>query len=276
MLGRIETAHPVPRANEPAFIEAQASTEPMLRWSSWAFRMMQLLSVYLDCVRRTWKAIAKNPWVVLLPMLYGLVLGLALLLAAPLGILGGFLVGMIGTAVSASFLYVVDELVSGSPVRPRELLLSVRRYFWPIMSVFFVFWVAQLLLSPLLTAPPHGTSISIGLMAVLFVLLNATPEVIYQKRTYGGLATLAESVSFIQRNWIEWLIPNIGFGAALWFGIPRLLALAPTGLGVLDFFAGPLLGGLLKGLVLFPIMLFRGHLFRELDRGIRNRVRYRP
>lgn len=240
--------------------------------------MRATLRAYAESLRRTMLALAKAPWVILLPMAYGLLLGLTAAALAPLGMVGAVLLAFASTAVAASFLYVVDEMVSGGAIRPGELVASVRRHFWPIMNVLFVFWVAELLLAPLLTEHPNGSSILFALIAVLFVLLNATPEVIYQKRLQGGLATLAESIRFIQRYWIEWLIPNVAFGAALWFGLPKLLQLAAAGTSGARALGAQLALGLVEGLVLLPIMVFRGHLFRELDGGATRAraLQYRP
>jgi hypothetical protein len=232
--------------------------------------------MYADCAAATGRGLLKNLWVVLLPMLYGVVGSVAAIITAPLGIIGGFIMGLVEAALFASMLYMIDEIVSGNPVRPRELVMSLRRYLWPVINVMFVFWIAGLIAGAVLGNMQNGGIITIALMVVLFILLNATPEAIYQKRMYGGLATLQESIRFIQRHWIEWFIPNIAFGAALYFGLPRLMLFIPLGLGM---WGTTLLLGLLEGLILFPIMVFRGHLFHALDTGLARRraaMRFRP
>ena len=52
------------------------------------------------------------------------------------------------------------------------------------------------------------------------ILLNAAPEVIYQRGSRGGLETVQRSVRFLQANWIEWGIPNLLILAVWWF-VPR-------------------------------------------------------
>lgn len=222
------------------------------------------LRLYWDCLRATPRGFRKSPWVVLLPMLYGVIAALASIIAAPLGLVGGFLIGFVDAALAASLLYMLEALVSATAVKPREVVTSVRRYLWPVMNVLFIFWIAQLIVGPALGSLKNGAVITLALMAVLFILLNATPETIYQRRTYGGIATLVESGRFIQEHWIEWFIPNLLFGAALWFGLPRLLVYAPLGLGT---WGVTLFLGLLEGALLLPIMVFRGHLYRELTSG---------
>jgi len=79
--------------------------------------------------------------------------------------------------------------------------------------------------------------------------------VLYQKGTWGGLATIQKTISFIQESWIEWFIPNLAILALLlWLdlqaessGVAQLLALVPA------------------GAVLHLLMVFRGYLFMELD-----------
>ncbi|HZH04706.1 MAG TPA: hypothetical protein VEY30_13050, partial [Myxococcaceae bacterium] len=95
----------------------------------------------------------------------------------------------------------------------------------------------------------------VALTLVAVVLLNAAPEVIYQRGTYGGLATIQESVSFLQANWLEWLLPNLVLGGAL-YAVWAYMPLA----GLVGLVATTALGGAL----LHVGMLFRGHLFGEL------------
>ncbi len=87
------------------------------------------------------------------------------------------------------------------------------------------------------------------LCAVLAVLLSAAPEAIYQRGTYGGLATVQKSISFLQQHWIEWLLPSAAFVLLLW-ELPTLPRFPDA---------------LLKGAIFHVGMLFRGHLFAALD-----------
>jgi hypothetical protein len=218
-----------------------------------------MLKLYAESLRRIPKGLAKSPWVVVLPMLYGVVANLIGGVVAPLGIVGGIIMGLVWTALAASFLYLVAELVDGNGVRMEELPNSWRPYFWPVMNVGFIVWIASMLVGPLLGHVSPG--VTLGLFAVLFVLLNATPEVIYLRRSYGGMDILQGSFHFIQENWIEWFIPNILFGALYFFGLPYAHALLPRSLGPLY----EVVSGVIDGALLLPIFIFRGHLFRGLD-----------
>jgi hypothetical protein len=234
--------------------------------------MPALLRIYGECLSRTFGPILKSPWVILLPMAYAMASNVAASLLAPLGIVGGFIMGFIAAGLAASFLYMLDELVSANPVKPAEVVTSVRRYLWPVMNVMFVFWIASMLLGPLLGQLANGTGLYMGLMLVLFVLLNATPEAIYQKGMYGGLDILKESIRFIQENWIEWFVPNLALLAIAWFGFPWLLRMVPDFLGGWGY---RLASGLIEGCLVLPVMVFRGHLFRELDTSTSRQRKFR-
>ncbi len=219
---------------------------------------MNLLRIYSDCLLQTFRALGRSAWTLLLPMVYLALLAPIGALLSPLGgIIGGLLYALARAALAASLLYVVSELVRGTPVRIKEMPQSARHFFWPIMNVAFVFWIAGYFINPLLAHTPNGDALEIALYATLFVLFNAVPEVIYQKGEYGGIASIMGSVKFIQEHWIEWLIPNLALGAAFWFG-PRALARLPPALA---FFIAPIA----IGAMLLACFVFRGYLFQSLD-----------
>ncbi len=220
---------------------------------------MSLLAVYtklyLDCAVRAVHGIRRSPWTLLLPIaLWASVLVLAPLLGQ-LGIVGGFLYALALDALFSSYLYFVSEITRDAKVDLSELKKSFGAYFWAVLNLFFIIWLVELVLGLVLARNPQAGSLFfiIGLLA--FVLLNAAPETIYQRGTHGGIATIQYSVGFIHRSWIEWFIPNLLFGAAFYYGVPLLLRL-DVPLAVVAVLAGALL---------HVIMVFRGHLFYELD-----------
>ena len=86
------------------------------------------------------------------------------------------------------------------------------------------------------------------------------PEVIYQRHTYGGLATIQRAVQFLQANWMEWGVPNLLLLALLWLawrdGLGLLMQVGTAGVVLWSIFFGSLL---------HLVMVFRGHLFAALD-----------
>ena len=216
---------------------------------------MVLLRLYADCLRRSLVAARRSPWTLGLPIGYLAALFVFGILIAPLGQIGGFLQMIALDLCTSSFLYFVARAVAGSPSRPSELKNSFLVYFWPVVSVYFVIWVAQLLLGLTLHANPQAEKIELALAGVVFVLLNAVPEVIYQKSEAGGLRIVSASVRFIQVYWIEWFIPNLALAAAV-YGVLHGLARVPYGL-----YLSPLVVGALA----YFVMTFRGNLFNLLD-----------
>jgi hypothetical protein len=217
---------------------------------------MLYVRLYVDCFRRALQGARKSPWTLALPVLYLAILMAAGVLLGGLGIIGGFLVAIAADLCVSSFLYFVGQTVLGSPSRPRELKQSFVAYFWPVVSFGFVVWLAGRILGFALAANPNAELIQLCIFSVAAVLLNAVPEVIYQKSEVHGVAIIAESVRFIQRHWIEWLVPNLVFLGGLYFLVVRVLVHVPGALLVI-----PLLVG---GLVYF-LAAFRGNLFHLLD-----------
>ncbi|MFN7133050.1 MAG: hypothetical protein ACK4N5_13305, partial [Myxococcales bacterium] len=187
---------------------------------------MNLLRTYAWCLKQTGKAIGRSPWTLLLPMAYLLLLQLLVgAVIVNLGLAGGIVYAMLRAALLASVLFVVAELVAGSSVKPQDLPNSFKAFFWPVVNVFFVLFIANLLLGPLIANHPRGHAIDLALTIILFILLNAVPESIYLRGQFGGIASITSSVQFIQEHWIEWFIPSGLLGAAWYYGGPFLARL---------------------------------------------------
>ena len=221
---------------------------------------MNLLTVYLriyaDAFRQAVIGIRKNAWTVLLPigLLYANGLASGVVLSIPY--LGQFLVWIVWAAAASCYLYFVGEVVAKSRVKLEEFGRSIRAYFWSVANLFFVFWVATLVIG-LMVPPPQQPVFTRLLFLAVAILLNAAPEVIYQRGSYGGLETSQRSIQFLQANWIEWGIPNLLL-LALWYFLP------PNPLGMLGA-VGSILEAVIEGAFLHLVMVFRGFLFAALD-----------
>lgn len=216
--------------------------------------------IYLDCLRRAAASIAKSPWTLLLPMGLLLALELAALLASPLGVGAGLVMGLVLAALGSCYLYFLAELVGNARVRVNEFGRSVRVYFWAVANVLFVYWIASLLLGMVLRGSAQAQAFNVALTLVALVLLNAVPEVIYQSNTHGGLETMGRAVRFLQSNWLEWGVPNALFLAGLWFLLARTqVSLAAFG------YPGLVALSILVGALFHLVMVFRGNLFAALD-----------
>ncbi len=214
--------------------------------------------LYVDCLVKALRAVGRNLWTVVLPLLLGVIFAVAAMLVGGLGLIGGLLLGLVQCAIVSAYLYFVGEVVSGSKVSLTELKRSFGAYFWSVINLFFVFWIARMLIVLLLQKP----ELVLVLTAVAAFAFNAAPEVIYQRGTYGGLQTLQESWSFLKENWLPWFLPNLPMIA----GLIALTSLSP-------------LSGLISWLVVGPIvhvaMVFRGFLFRELAGSSHRQRMYR-
>lgn len=228
---------------------------------------MKVLIVYArlygSCLARAAQGLGRNTWTIFLPMVLFAVLNFLSGLAAGMGIIGGLLVPLVEAAVGSVYLYYVGEIVGRSQVKLGALSTAMRAYFWSLINLMFVLWIANLVLGMAVGHNPQGGTIMVLFGLAVFILLNAAPEVIYQVGTYGGLATVQRSIEFLQQSWIEWFLPMIGVGLAYWFVwgrgvLPLLFRMVPP-VAVL------VLTSVVLGALLHYVMLFRGFLFQELN-----------
>lgn len=227
---------------------------------------MTYLYLYADCLLRGLRGATKSRWTLALPLLYSALLAVALIVLLPLGIVGGLLFTIAADLCTSSFLYFVRQAVLGSPSALAELKRSFIEYFWPVVSVGFVIFIASRLLGYALMSNPNAEKISLAVWLVAAVLFNAVPEVIYQKSHLGGIAIIAESVKFIQAHWIEWFIPNVLLGAGVYAALTALIVVP----------GGAILGAVVAGALAYVVMVFRGNLFHELETTspFQRRMRY--
>jgi hypothetical protein len=235
---------------------------------------MQILRVtlwiYATALMRAFDCVRKNLVVSLAPLAYSLVLSAAAMIALPLGILGGFLLGLVSQACISSGLYLVKNIVDSGKTDFNDFARGFTVYLWDLITISFILWIPMRLAGMALATVPNGPLIYFCIQIALYILLNPVPELIYQSRT-SGLELLGASYNFIVENWIEWLIPNIilaigGYALlqlfeSLLFGLPAFIQLFLYSFGL--------------GLFLTYMMTFRGFLFAELHGTTRRSRIYR-
>jgi len=235
---------------------------------------MQILRVtlwiYATALMRAFDCVRKNLVVSLAPLAYSLVLSAAAMIALPLGILGGFLLGLVSQACISSGLYLVKNMIDSGKTDFNDFARGFTVYLWDLITISFILWIPMRLAGMALATVPNGPLIYFCIQIALYILLNPVPELIYQSRT-SGLELLGASYNFIVENWIEWLIPNI----LLAIGGYALLRLFESLLFGLPAFVQLFLDSFGLGLFLTYMMTFRGFLFAELHGTTRRSRIYR-
>lgn len=221
------------------------------------------ISLYASVASRAARVSLVN-WPVLLSVFaYSLLMRVTLPIALALGLLGGFLLGFVYAACIASFLYLVERLVRYGRVSFEEFSPSFAPYFWDVIGVMFILWMLRTILSLAVMTNPQGVLISAVVELLLFVFLNAVPELIYLGH-HSSMDLLTESYQFISENWIEWFPPTLLAVAilSLVMGIPSegWLSLAKWAAAAL---------------FVYFTMVMRGLLFEELSGSTRRSRTFR-
>jgi hypothetical protein len=250
------------------------------------------MGLYHHALQQTGRSL-RYGWITIIALIgFGGLFLLAVQIAGPFRIAGGFILG----AVNALFVGATLSLIEQSLTHARTLTVqvvfeSLGHYFWDVIGVGFVLWLPLMALDMIVQANPYGPLFSYAVLLLLFLLLNPAPEVIYQIRHDSPLDVLKNSYDFVLENWIEWFIPwllvlipfvlspvglrtildlsrRMGRGAGLDFvqllilpvtildGWITYLGVAPSVSWILTLFLTPPLA--------VAILLFRGHLFASL------------
>lgn len=216
-------------------------------------------------------------------VMYAIILLVSMRMVASLGVLGGFIVGLIIAACFSSYLHLISFAVAGSKITLADVRQSFGARIWDVISVLFAFWVIGFAIEHIV-APAAGDRAYI-VMALLglamAVFFNPVPELLYQSGS-RSFHLLLESGTFVSKYGLEWFVPNILAAVAL---------LAPLGLlhgpaGQIVLVVANLLSPNNDGMAAFNLfaaappylqlpmlafvhwfMIFRGLLYAELMRG---------
>ena len=219
-----------------------------------------LVWIYKTCLIHTVALVRENLGIIFAPLAYGFVLSAAASLLAPLGFIGGMVLGVVLAACASSALYLIENVVRMSKATLQDFTKGFTVYIWEILTIAFIFWIPMRLLAQFAFTTPNGPLLYLGVQILLYIIFNPVPELIYQGRV-SGLALLSASYQFIVENWIEWLLPNLLIGILgymLWDLVYRLATPMP-------FFLHDFLAKAAFGLFLAFLMIFRGLLFGELN-----------
>jgi len=228
------------------------------------------LWIYANALRRSWECAAKNWIASFAPVGYGLIFSFAVTVVAPLGLIGGLLIGLVFQACLSSGLYLVKNIVDSGKATFNDFLNGFTVYLWELLGIAFILWIPMRLAASVLASVPNGALIYFLLQAGLYILLNPVPEFIYQTRV-SNLELIGASYNFTVENWIEWLAPNFILTVAGYL----LLNLLDAMVIGLPGYIQSLIVSFVFGLSLTYFMTFRGFLFAELHGTTRRSRIYR-
>jgi hypothetical protein len=203
-----------------------------------------------------------------------------------LGLIGGFVLGILDALCISSYLYLLSQAVAGSRITLGDARRHFASLFFQVIGVLFVLWiVGDLVGFAASAATEHAAFITAAYGLAVAVFFNPVPEIIYQSRTPGRTTdVLLASFRFVQASWTEWFLPNVLFAVALiaiafgtdalntatlvamlpsFFSLRGVYQLAPS---LLAGEQRPWLWPVLLAVVHY-VMVFRGVLFRELATG---------
>jgi hypothetical protein len=239
-----------------------------------------MLSLYRNVmVEAARRAVAAWPAALAFPV-YAIILVAAAITLAPLGIIGGLLIGLVVAACWSSYLDLISQAVTGSKIRIRwdDFKRTFGARFWNVISVMFAFWIISFLTGPLTKGPSGPAAAGVIGFAMAF-FFNAVPELLYQGQS-RSFALLLDSARFMFRFPVVWLLPNLLFAAlALWAaGLLQRISHPAEALilfgsifsatGLIRVFASiPRWSLPIALVVVHYVMIFRGILFRELVSG---------
>jgi hypothetical protein len=253
---------------------------------NWGVLVVATLRLYQQAAKETWEKGSRAWPVALLPFLYGPVFVLTAAFVGSLGLIGGFILGLVLALCVSSYLYFIAGVVNGSRMSLADLPESWRPYFGSVITILFFLTIVQYALELLV---PPGAAGGYELLTIinlaLLILLNPMPEIIYQGRS-EGLNMLQESFDFLRDSGVEWFLPLIALAVFATFFFPVPILMMPLQIGRLTF---PALGGggLLSGspisllwtvlsvFALYALMVFRGLLFRALAGSTRRQRVFR-
>jgi hypothetical protein len=226
--------------------------------------------IYQTSFSRTIERLAGNWTIIFAPLAYGAILAVAAVIFSFLGFVGRMIVTAVAAACASSGLYLIENIVRGGKVVLNDFVKGFSVYLWEILGIAFILWLPMTLLSRIAYSMPQGPLVILIVQVLLYVVLNAVPELIYQSRV-SGLALLSASYEFIVENWLEWLLPNLLIVAAGYLVKDWLMTLVVY----LPFYLWSFLIPFAFGLFLIFLMIFRGFLFSELSGTTRRSRVYR-
>ncbi len=244
------------------------------------------LMMYTDCIKDATSGIIKN-WIVLLAsvlMFYIFILSSQIF--AGIGMVGGFILGLISALFTAQYYSWLSATVQKDKMSIKDLYQFDAGMFFSVIGISFILYIVYAVISPMSRSAENAPLIYLIYFFIVFAF-NALPEVTYIHR-YESLNAFSEALKFTKENWIEWYVPFIllllpvflllyePLGILLRFALvsplfPGIIILS-TWSAFLE--SNPYIGMLIGFFMSHWYMLFRGCLYKELSTGTRRRRMY--
>ena len=211
------------------------------------------IELYVSTLKESGAAILRGPFVWLFLIAIPAIVRVLQVLLSPLGFISGFILGFIAIMFFGAYLYGVGQSIERRNSLGFGILReSMGHHLWDVMGVAFLHWMLSLAFQ--YGNLPNSVAVVVGIVG--FILFNPWTEVIHSERVEGSMDTLVRAFRFMSSNGPEWIIPHIVI-----FALMGGVTMVPGSL------SGILVLG--SGIVLHPLMVFRGVLYRKLARGSR-------
>lgn len=228
--------------------------------------------------KKTVKSLKKHWPIIFTGFLYSL-LNIALfglmgmLVTGPLYLISGIIVAIANSSLISNYLYLLFNIVNYDRMTLNDFKEGFGHYLRKIYGVFFIAYIGSLLLSffgPILGGLANLLDLIIYL--TILVVLNPLPETIYLKH-YSSWESIVYCVEFIQENWLNWLLPNFLLSLILYLTTGNFLTnIFNTHLGFRNLLNPINLALYIVGQLVFSfMMIYRGHLYKELSTSTRRK-----
>ena len=241
-----------------------------------------MLRIYKDTFLLACKRAVEAWRLVLFLAVYAGILGLTAMLTPPLGIVGGFLLGLVAAACVAGYLSMLGQAIKGQRITVADLQTGVGALFWDVISVMFAVWVLDLVVALLSNGAGENAPAIVAMAGLAMAFfLNPVPEMIYLQKG-RSFDLLLQASRFVLANPVAWFLPNLIFLFVMLAPTGQLAAVPPSHLlltfskifslrGLPNAFIGSPLWALPLLLLFFHyVMVFRGLLFEALASGNSN------
>ncbi|SDK77490.1 hypothetical protein [Natronincola ferrireducens] len=216
-------------------------------------------------------------WPIIFTGLFYSLASLILMMILPFfWILSGLVSIIFMSALLSNYLYLINCIIKRNKFDLQDFKDGFIIYLRKVWGILFISYVASLIINTFLMPgfrrgfQPGALGIMINFLVL--VLLNALPEVIYQKH-YNPWESITYAVEFAKDNWIEWFIPNIVLIGVLYMLTGNLLTGMFSYIMPLRLILSPI------GIIMFLIgqawfsfmMIYRGYLFELLSTSNRRK-----